>query len=80
MFSNTLTAEERVKENLYHLLDIWGITSSPGKWKCHHRRRYLKDMMLRDMVYSGEVGSAGLNLMILKLFSNLNDSIILFHG
>lgn len=31
MFSNSLALEERVKENVYHLLDTGGNTSSSGK-------------------------------------------------
>lgn len=70
MFSNTLAAEEMVKENLCHLLDTGGNTSSPGKWWSHYPRRYLKDMVFRDMVYSGKLGSAGLMIELddLKAF------------
>lgn len=56
-------------------------TGYPGKWLNHHPHRYLKDMLmwLLGTWFRGGFGSVGLmvGLDALKMFSNLNDAMIL---
>lgn len=50
-------------------------TGCPGKWWNQHPRGDLKDIYVDMTPFSGGLDSAGLDLIILEIFSNLNDFV-----